>query len=124
MSEFNFKVFRNEGKRFGSYTISISKNAAFGFNAGFYHRDNIKNFKYVTLAFDESKRAVAFLFFQKDPGEKGPFKIIHGKSSGSAVAHSFFKFHGIDLQKNAGRYEPTLYKNTDNGKSFYIILKA
>ena len=124
MAEFNFKVFRNAGKRFGSYTISISKNYAFGFNSGFYHREKIKDCKSALLAYDQEKKAVGFFFPTNDTPEPGIFKVIHGKSSGSIVAHSFFKSYNIDLQKNAGRYTPTLYKQTEKGKLFYITLKG
>ncbi len=121
-SEFNFVAFEDAGGKFGSYKISLGEHGGFGFNAGFYRRENMKEYSHVFLSYDKSRKAVGF-FFSNDSTIRGAFKISHGKNSGSVVVHSFFSAHFINPKDYAGKYEPNQYEDSKLGKLFYIILE-
>ncbi len=120
--KFDFKLFKNVGTRRGTYTISLTKDCAFGFNSGFYQQENVKDYKYVKLSFDENKKAVGFQF-TNNKNENGIWKITHGKNSATVVARSFFNAFFIDPADYSGKYKPDTYKDSKLGKLFYIILK-
>jgi hypothetical protein len=120
--KFNFVVFEDVGAKRGSYTISISRHSAFGFNSGFYKKENIKNYSHVILSCDKSKKAIGFSFV-KNPKAAGAWKISHGKNSANVVAHSFFNANDLVPSRYVGKYQPHNYTDHKLGKLFYIILQ-
>lgn len=122
--KFNFVTFEDVGAKFGKYTISLGAHGGFGFNSGFYKRENIKQYSYVVLSYDANKNAVAFNF-TNDSTPKGAWKITHthNKHSASVVVRSFFAAHDINPEKYTGKYTPNEYIDPKIGKLFYIILK-
>jgi hypothetical protein len=124
--QFSFEKFRGVGSKLGSYTISISKNAAFGLNSGFYNAEKIKDFKYVTLFYDKNKRAIGFLF-TNDRIKKDTFKISHGKNSGYIAARTFFLSifprNLNEFKKYVDRYTPKIYHDEKIGQLYYITLE-
>jgi hypothetical protein len=125
--KFSFEQFKAVGSKLGSYSISITANAAFGLNSGFYNAHKIKDFSYVKLFYDKSKKTIGFLFTTSKDSEKGTFKITHGNNSGYINARTFFMsiFPGqlSEVKKYADRYEPKIYKDETIGELFYITLK-
>lgn len=121
--EFKFERFEKIGGRYNNYSISISTSYGIGFNAGFYHKENVKLYKYVVLFYDKKRKAIGFLFTNNEK-EKGVFKISHVKnSSGLTVARSFFNANQIDVKSNKGRYEPKIAEDGTSGRLYYISLK-
>src|SRR3989338_3971938 len=110
MSDYNFIRFIRKGSKFGNYSISINKSDSFGFNSGFYSKEEIKKFKRVILFFDKSKNAVAFQFTNDDNAE-GSYAVTHGKNSGSVSAHSFFLEHNLKQDQFLGRKIPKKEKD-------------
>jgi len=121
-NKFNFVVFEDVGAKRGNNTISVSRNGAFGFNAGFYRSQNLKDYSHVILSYDAARKAVGF-HFTKNQKSNGVWKISHGKSSASVVARSFFRAFSIEPTDYAGRYQPRQYSQPKIGKLFYIILQ-
>ncbi len=125
-NRFNFEQFTSVGRKLGNYRITISKNAAFGLNSGFYNAEKIKNYTHVKLFYDKSKKVVGFLFTNKKD-ENGTIKISHGKkNSGYIAARTFFLsiFPGnMDEVKNlVGKYKPKTYDDEKLGRLYYITL--
>ena len=122
--EFKFIPFEDVGSKFGNYTISLAGHSGFGFNSGFYNRENIKQYSHVLLSYDKTKKAIGF-FFTNDSTLRGACKITHTKSkkSGSVVVRSFFTAHNINPEEYTGKYTPKEYEDPNLGKLFYIILE-
>lgn len=126
MEQFNFEQFTSVGSKLGNYRITISANAAFGLNSGFYTAEKIKDYTYVKIFYDKNKKVIGFLF-TNDKDDKGTIKISHGKkNSGYIAAKTFFLsiFPGnIDeVKKYVGRYTPKTYEDEKLGKLYYITL--
>jgi len=121
MSDYNFIRFIRKGSKFGNYSISINKSDSFGFNSGFYSKEEIKKFKRVILFFDKSKNAVAFQFTNDDNAE-GSYAVTHGKNSGSVSAHSFFLEHNLKQDQFLGRKIPKKEKDDRLGTLYVIDL--
>lgn len=122
--EFNFVPFEDVGGKFSSYTISIATHSGFGFNSGFYKRENIKQYSHVKLSYDKDKKAIGF-YFTNDETLRGTCKITHAKNknSGSVVVRSFFLANNINPKEFAGKYSPKAYEDSKMGKLFYIVLE-
>ena len=120
-SEFNFVPFEDAGGKYGSYYISVGGYGGFGLNAGFYKKENIRDFTHVLLSYDKNNDAVGFLF-TNDPTVKGTCKITHtkNKNSGSVVVRSFFGAHSIDPKSCSGRYTPQKYRDEKMGDIYFI----
>ncbi len=124
---FSFEQFKGVGSKLSSYSISITTNASFGLNSGFYNAEKIKEFSYVMLFYDKSKKTIGFLFTNSKSSEKGTFKITHGNNSGYINARTFFMsiFPGNldEVKKYTYRYTPKTYSDEKIGKLYYITLK-
>jgi hypothetical protein len=124
--KYDFVQFEGVGTKLSSYTISISRNGAFGINSGFYNAEGIKNYSHVMVFYDKAKKVIG-IAFAKIPSKKSSFKITHGKNSASIVARSFFAsiFAGDKnaLNTYADKYAPQTYHDDKIGKMFYIDLK-
>lgn len=118
------KPFQGKNKRFGRNTISITKADGFGFNSGFYFRNNIKDFKYVLLFFQKEQSLIGFQFLN-DGKIPGVLKITHEPrgNSGSVTASAFISAYDINVEESAGKYPVKDYKDSKQGKIFYISLK-
>lgn len=124
MSEYNFKKFTKTGAKLGNYTISISASCSFGFNSGFYNKEQIKNYKKVVLFFDGKRKAVAFQF-TNDEKALGAFTVIHGNqgSTGSVTARSFFVENGLDKMNYSGKKTPKKISDEALGNLYVIHLE-
>lgn len=124
--KFNFVQFEGVGSKLSSYTISISKNGAFGLNSGFYSAESIKVFSHAMIFYDKTKSVIGIAFTNVS-SKKGSFKITHGKNSAYIAARSFFASiiagDKDALTKYAGKYTPQIYNDDKIGKIFYIDLK-
>ncbi len=121
MPGYNFIRFTKIGSKFGSYSISINKSSSFGFNSGFYSKEDIKKFKRVILFFDKDKTAVAFQF-TNDENSEGSFAVTHAKNSGSVSAHSFFMGNSLKNEKFLGKRIPKKEKDDRLGTLYVIDL--
>jgi hypothetical protein len=120
--DYNFKKFTKVGSKLGNYTISLSgKSFSFGFNSGFYTKENIKDYKKVVLFYDAKNKAVAFKFTNDEEAE-GAFTVIHSNngSTGSVTAKSFIINNGIS--EYSGKKKPNIIKDDDFGELFVINL--
>lgn len=122
MSEYNFTRFTSKGSKLGNYSISINRSSSFGFNSGFYTRENIRRFKRVILFFDKNKSAVGFQF-TNDGDAEGSFALTHGKNSGSASAISFFVGNNLKgNQRYLGKRVPKKENDSRLGTLYVIDL--
>lgn len=121
MSDYNFIRFTKIGSKFGSYSISINKSFSFGFNSGFYSKEDIKRFKRVILFFDKNKNAVAFQF-TNDENSEGSFAVTHGESSGAVSARSFFMGNNLKNEQFLGKRIPKKEKDDRLGTLYVIDL--
>lgn len=119
--DFKFKKFTEIGGRF-TYSISLNKSGGFSFNAGFYRKELLSQYSFVTIFYDKEKKTVGFSF-GKDRRE-GSFKITHsGSKTASVSPHSFIRAYGIDPISFVGKYVPKKLTDNQHGKIFYIELK-
>lgn len=121
---YNFKKFENVNKKTED-KITVTKSNSIGFPSKFYSDNNIKDFKYVVLFYDEVQKALG-VHFTNDEVEKSKFTIIKGKigaTGGSIIARSFFKTYNIDSTKYAGRYEYVKENIEGVGQVFVVQLK-
>jgi len=104
MNMYKFVKFEGRNARMED-RITVTKSKSIGFPTKFYKDNNIQNFKYVVLFYDQEKKAIA-IKFTNDIVEKNKFAIIKSTQGygGSVVAQSFFKSLGIDAEKYANRY--------------------
>lgn len=124
VKKLNFVTFEDFGGKFTSYKISLGKHGGFGFNSGFYKKEDIRKYSHVLLSYDKNNNAVGFRF-TNDKNLRGVYKIIHtaNVNSASVVVHSFFGAHGINYKEYADKYDPKEYSDPQMGKLYYIILK-
>lgn len=101
----NLKKFEGRNIRLEN-RITVTKSNSIGFPQKFSKDNNIDDFKYVILFWDEDSKIIG-IKFSNDEAEKNKFSIIKSKAGygGSAVIRSFFKAYNIDLEKYHGRYE-------------------
>ncbi|MBU1457689.1 hypothetical protein KJ845_03205, partial [Patescibacteria group bacterium] len=103
--QYNFKKFQNTHGRYeGRITITASN--SIGFPTKFFKENNIANYKYVVLYFDEQERALGIQFSNSDE-EQHKFSLIKSNQGygGSTVATSFFKKYEIDTKIHKGKYD-------------------
>lgn len=104
--DFNFNKFTDVGKRFED-KISVTRNRAIGLPTQFYKQNNVGDYKYGVLFYDEMKNAIG-IKFTNDDNEEGKISINHsGKYGGHLLAQSFFKANRINTKRFSGRYEYT-----------------
>jgi len=122
MDDYNFKKFEGRNAR-QEDRITITKSDSIGFPTKFYKDNYIKDKKYVTLFYDENKKAVA-IFFTTDENDKNKFKIMHSKNNygGGVIARSFFKSLNIDTKKYHGRYQWTKKEIVGIGEVYIVNL--
>ncbi len=101
---YNFKKFENTNKR-TEERITVTAHNSIGFPTKFYQDNNVGDYKYVILYFDETEKALG-IQFSNDEMEKHKFSLIKNKNGygGSIVATSFFKVNGIDAKAYRNRY--------------------
>lgn len=120
---YQFEKFQNRNVRLEN-RVTITKSNSFGLPSFFYQKNKIGRYKYVTLFYDKTQKAIG-LHFTNDEDEKNRFTIIHSKKGhgGSIVSRSFFKTYNIDLKKYYGRYNWKKYNSETTGGLFVIDLK-
>ena len=101
--EYNFKKFDNRNVRLED-RITITKSYSIGLPSKFYSDNNIKNYKYASLYWEDEKKLIGIAF--NNIPDKNNFSITHSKIGygGSIIAKSFFKTYNIDTQECHGRY--------------------
>ena len=120
---YKFQKFENRNARLEN-RISVTRSNSIGFPTQFYRNNNIKQFKYVVLYYDQDKKAIGIRFTNnEEDGNK--FSIIHSKKGfgGSAVIRSFFRTYNINLKKYYGKYEWKKRAPEGIGELFVIDLK-
>ncbi len=120
---YQFKKFEGRNERFED-RITITKSYSIGFPTRFYNDNNVKNFKYAVLFWDEKNRAIG-VGLTNNEEEKNKFSIMHNSTGygGGVVARSFFRSLGIDPKKYYGRYDWEKNDVDGFGKIFVIKLK-
>lgn len=118
----NFEQFTKTGTKLSNNNISISKAHSFGFNSGFYHRNNIKNFKFVVLFYNKQENSIGFLFSNDELD--GKFTVTHSenRTSGGVTCRSFFSNYDLKCGEMAGQYLPQEISHPNFGKMFVIDL--
>lgn len=114
------------GVKLGKNIIGIMRSFGFTFSAGFYHHNQIKDFKYVVLFYNQENGGSIGFAFTNSEEAKGRFKITHSdkKTSGSVTCRSFFFNYDLSskIEQIAGRYKPQGIEHPMFGKMFYIKL--
>lgn len=119
MEKIEFEKFVSTGKRFSEY-IGFNMSGGFSFSSGFYRKNSVKRFPYVTLFYAKKDRAIGFLFTKQR--ESGSLKLAHRLNNASVRSNSFLSAYNIQPKSFAGRY-PVQQYNTDSEESlFYITL--
>ena len=121
--QYSWKRFDNIHARLED-RITVTKNGAIGFPTRFYQDNNIKDYKYIVLYYDEAQKAIG-IHFTNDENEKSKFSILHSKQNygGSAVVRSFFKVSRIDPKIYYGRYDFTVRQEPELGTLYVFQLK-
>lgn len=121
-----FQQFKQTGTKLGKNIIGIMRSLGFTFSAGFYHRNDIKSFKYIVLFYNsENGGSIGFAFTNNEEA-KGKFKITHSerKTSGSVTCRSFFFNYDLasKIEQISGKYKPLEIEHPMFGKMHYIKL--
>ncbi|SRR5260221_3823474 len=97
--------FTNVNKR-REERLTITRSGSIGFPSQFYLDNQIANFKFTVLYYDEEQKKIG-LQFTSDENEKDKISIVHDKNGhgGYVLARNFFKTYKIDPNNFAGRYE-------------------
>src|SRR3989338_5095460 len=113
--------FTNVNKR-REERLTVTRSGALGFPSQFYLDNNVKDYKYTVLYFDQDQMQVA-LQFSNDDNEKDKISIIHSKTGngGYIQARNFFKSCKLDPGVYVGRYEYS--KETDPGIGQLLVIK-
>ena len=121
--EYTFKEFTGRNVRLEN-RITVTKSHSIGLPTNFFKKNNIANFKYVVLFYDEEKKAIG-IHFTNDENKNNKFAIIKNTAGngGSVVTRSFFKTFNIDTEIYYGRYEWTTLEVEGTGKIYVINLK-
>ena len=103
--DFNWKKFENTNARFED-RITVTTSNSFGFPTKFYKDNNIEQYKYAVIFYDENQKAVG-VHFTNDEIEKHKFSVLKSSKGYGAnvIATSFFKANNIDTKKYHGRYK-------------------
>jgi len=123
-AEYNFKKFTKIGSKLSNYTISYNgKSFTFGFNSGFYTRENISQYSKVVLFYDVGRNAVAFQFSNEQDAQ-GAFTVVHSnnQTTGSVTAKSFIIENKLDNEKYYGKKEPKKIIDKNIGELYVIEL--
>lgn len=122
-TKFSWKKFDNLHARLED-RITVTKTGAIGFPTKFYEDNNIKEYKFIVVYYDESRNALG-IHFTADENEKSKFAIAHSKQGygGSAIVRSFFKVSRIDPKRYYGRYNFSIAEEEGIGKLYVFQLK-
>lgn len=121
---YNFKKFENTNQR-TEERITITAHNSIGFPTKFYQNNNVENYKYVILYYDENEKVLG-IQFSTDEQEKHRFSLIKSKQGygASIVATSFFKVNGIDAKIYKNRYPWEKVAQEGIGELFVIKLRS
>lgn len=120
---YNFEKFTKRGSKTGNYTISFTASKTFGFNSGFYLKENLGRYKKVVLFYDKKAHAVAFKFTNDEKAEGG-FAMIHSNngSTGAVSARSFILSNDLDKNQYHGKKRPKRIREAQFGTLYVIDL--
>lgn len=117
---YNFKKFEGTGGKYET-RITLTASRSIGLPTKFYEENNINNYKYVVLFYDEEQMVIG-LKFTSDEVEPHKYTIIKGDKYGaSVVVTSFFKKYNLDPKMYRGKYEWEK-EETEFGTLFVIKL--
>ncbi len=119
-----FKKFENINKKLED-VITVTKTGSIGFPKFFYSKNNLKDFPYVTLFYDEELKIIA-IQFTSDETEKSKIRILPPSKDGygaSIIARGFFKTYGLESYDYFGKYNYKIEEIEGIGKAFTIQLK-
>lgn len=117
--DYNFKEFSATSQHFEN-RITITKTYSLGFPTYFYVSQNIQQFEYITLFYDQIRNALG-IYFHNDETKPNKFKVSadkKGRGASSSIT-SFLKIQHLDPLKYAGKYE--WIKKSHEGKELYVI---
>lgn len=118
---YNFKKFEEINKR-SEGRITVTGSNGFGLPTKFYRDNQIYDFKYVVLYWDQDKKVVG-MHFTNDKDEKSKFSIVKSKKYGGMVsAKSFFTKNEIDAKLYKGRYDYEKHDEPGVGRLYVIRL--
>lgn len=120
---FSFQKFEKTNSKFED-RITVTASNSIGFPTKFYQNNNIENYKYVVLYYDQEQKAVGVNFINSEE-EKHKFSISRSKKGygGGIVATSFFKTYDIDTKHYRGRYEWEKVNQEGIGELYVIKLR-
>jgi hypothetical protein len=119
-----FKKFTQVNQRFED-RITVTPTSAFGFPAKFFKDQQLDQYKYAVLYFDQEIMAVG-LNFTNSEEEHHKFSLLKSKQGygGQITARSFFRSYNLDPKKYSGKYEWAIDESDPVvGKLYVIILK-
>lgn len=116
----NLKKFEGTKARLEN-RITVTASNSFGYPRKFYKDNNIENFKYVVLYYDEKNKVIGFLFTNSEE-EGHKYTLIKSKQGygASIVATSFFRTYNLDSKKYRGRYDWEK-RNLEGVGELYVI---
>lgn len=119
----NFKEIPNPHYRQkGSYTLSINKSGRFDLHSGFVRKENLQEYKYVRLFYDEKLNVIG-LKFTKNYSESAYGISINSRGTNAAICcGNFFYLADIDTKKYRGSYQIMIWDERKKEKMFYIDL--
>ncbi|MFH0739923.1 MAG: hypothetical protein V1819_02430 [bacterium] len=116
--DYQFKKFEDRNIK-SENRITLTKSHSIGLPNKFYQDNEIKNFTYAVLYWDEKNQAIGIYFTSEK--EKAGFKIIHGqKYGGQIVIRSFLKSNNINPEIYHGRYEWEKH-NLEGAETLFVI---
>lgn len=104
--------------------ITITSSYSFGFPRKFFQDNNVQDYKYVVLYYDESNKILAFQFTNNEE-ESHKFTLIKSKQGYGAgvVATSFFKTYNLEPKTYRGKYNWEKKDIEGIGEVYLIKLK-
>ena len=117
-----FKLFISSGSASSEPFISLGREG-FRLSAGFVRTYHVERATAVQLYFDETRRSVGFHFPSGSHAQEGALKPKRHAGGFVVRAQGFFRSHGIDPAKYAGRYRPRPVKDRVLKTLFVIDLR-
>ncbi|OGK29058.1 hypothetical protein A3B50_00720 [Candidatus Roizmanbacteria bacterium RIFCSPLOWO2_01_FULL_40_42] len=122
---FSWEKYEKRNQKFVD-AITVTKTGSIGLPKHFYNLHKINQFKYITLFFDKSQKALGIKFSNDDSEKKSSFKINpseHGYGA-NIIARSFFKTYNLDTLLYYGKYPYEIDEsNAEIGNLYVIKLK-
>jgi len=117
----NFTESRSAGARLGSAYIGVTKNGSLSIYAGFYSKNNIKNFSHCLLLIDKVQNLIGLQFGGDELGN-GAYTLNHdvNHKTASVSAGNFFTYNGLSPLSWYGKYPPEKFDD-DTRKNVFML---